>query len=133
MIPPIKILVVDDDEAIRAVIGLILSSEGYEVTFASDGIEAIEHTSSTHFHLVLMDLMMKDMDGIETILALRASHQDTRIIAMSGGWDSGNRSYLALAKTIGADQTLCKPFNKSALLDAISKEMKSTRSHPTMA
>jgi len=62
-------------------------------------------------------------DGIETILQLRVSQPDIKIIAMSGGWNGGGQSYLRLAGKLGASQTLSKPFDKATLLDAIEREI----------
>jgi len=118
-----KILIVDDEAPMRFVIQHLLTAEGYDVTTASDGRAALELASREHFDLVMTDLIMPLKDGIETILQLRVSQPDIKIIAMSGGWNGGGQSYLRLAGKLGASQTLSKPFDKATLLDAIEREI----------
>lgn len=117
-----KILIVDDEAPMRFVMQHLLHAEGYDVTTASDGCAAVEIASKEHFDVIITDLIMPRKDGIETILQLRVSHPDTRIIAMSGGWNGGAQSYLRLAEKIGASRALAKPFDKATLLDAIESE-----------
>jgi len=119
-----KILIVDDEAPMRFVIQHLLHAEGYDVTTACDGRAAVEIASQERFDVIMTDLIMPRQDGIETILQLRVSHPDTRIIAMSGGWNGGAQSYLRLAGKIGATRTLAKPFDKATLLDAIKSEIR---------
>ena len=122
MTPVSRILIVDDEPAILLLLGKLLVAEGYEVATASNGDEAI-HLSRTHcFDLFLIDLIMPCKDGIETILTLRARRKNTPIIAMSGGWNGGAKSCLALAGKLGACGTLAKPFNRETLMEAIRRE-----------
>ena len=69
---PGRILIVDDEEHIRRILSLMLSSEGYEVAEAGDGASALELFASEVFDLVILDLRMPDMDGIEVLTRLRA-------------------------------------------------------------
>ncbi|MEO5714787.1 MAG: response regulator [Luteolibacter sp.] len=123
MKPKSRILIVDDEAPMCFVIQHLLRAEGYEVSTASNGQEAIEIASKERFDLVMTDLIMPLKDGIETILHLRASQPEMKIIAMSGGWNGGAQSYLRLAGKIGASQTLAKPFDKATLLEAIKREI----------
>lgn len=66
---------------------------------------------------------MPGIDGIDTILSLRASQPDIRIIAMSGGITKGDKNFLPLASKIGACRTLAKPFERLSLLAAIEEEI----------
>lgn len=118
-----KILIVDDEAPMRFVIEHLLNSEGYDVSTAPNGEAAIEIASNEQFDLIMIDLIMPRKDGIETILLLRESQPQTKIIAMSGGWNGGGDSYLRLAVKIGASQTLAKPFDRATLLNAIEKEI----------
>ena len=69
--------------------------------------------------IVLTDIIMPGCEGIETIMTLKARHPHMRVIAMSGGGRVGNRDYLALARDVGADAVLQKPFDADAILDMI--------------
>ncbi len=119
MPPKHKILIVDDEAPIRLLIAQVLAARGYDVKTAENGAEAIQMANHEVFHLIMTDLIMPGQDGIETILALRAKHPKTRIIAMSGGFHGGKQSYLPLAGKIGACQTLAKPFGITTLMDAV--------------
>lgn len=114
-----RILVADDESAIRFLLTEILTSQGYEVVTAADGVEALDIALSVDFDLVLMDLIMPRKDGIETMLALRTRRPFWPIIAMSGG----SRDYLPLAAKLGARSTLAKPFDGQTLLAAIESEL----------
>lgn len=124
-----KILIVDDEPSIRSLIEQALATRGYEVNTAGNGLEAIRMAAGEAFNLIMVDLIMPGKDGIETILALRANHPRTRIIAMSGGFNGGSQSYLPLAGKIGACRTLAKPFDFAAMFEAIEGEIGS----PVMA
>jgi YesN/AraC family two-component response regulator len=71
--------------------------------------------------LVITDLSMPEKDGIETIRELRRDFPDVKIIAISGGGRAGADGYLSVAKTIGANRTLSKPFDLKKLLDAVAE------------
>lgn len=119
----LKILVVDDEAPMRMAIEQVLTAEGYEVRTATNGESAVEIATREHFDLILTDLIMPRMDGIEVILALTVSQPGTPIIAMSGAANGGARCYLSLASKIGACQTLSKPFDRPTLLRAIEWEI----------
>ena len=123
MTPISKILIVDDEPAILFLLEKLLAAQGHEVTTALSGDEAIHMSATRRFDLYLIDLIMPVKDGIETMLALRARHKKTPIIAMSGGWNGGKQSCLPLAGKLGACGTLAKPFDKAALLEAIELQV----------
>jgi two-component system, chemotaxis family, chemotaxis protein CheY len=125
-----RILVVDDESALRFLIEQVLLAEGYEVRTACNGEDAIKLASREHFDIVLTDLIMPGTDGIETILWLRGCRPNARIIAMSGGSKCGCQNYLPLAAKIGASQTLPKPFDRRSLLDAVGKEIETPQLLP---
>lgn len=118
-----RILVVDDDPHIRFIIETILTVEGYEVATADSGDEALRVSSKRPYDLVLTDLILPGIDGIETILRLRALQPELRIIAMSGGWNGGAHTCLPLAGKLGACRTLAKPFDRMTLLNAVELEV----------
>ena len=74
-----KVLVVDDSESIRELVGMTLESEGYQVHKSSDGVEAIDHLTGTNVDLVITDLNMQNMDGISL---LKENRQDTSKVCL---------------------------------------------------
>lgn len=113
------IMVVDDEEPIRAAMAAVLCRAGHRVTVAGDGEEALAKFGPDRFDLVITDIVMPRMDGIETVRALRRCHPALRIIAISGS-ESGDRGlYLKAATALGADATLPKPFRAADLQQAV--------------
>ena len=113
-----KILVVDDDPSIRRMIVRILGST-HDVLSAETGREALELHKAHKPEIVVTDIIMPDMEGIETIVELRNIDPGLRIIAMSGAPPIGKRSLLDFAKSLGADAVLKKPFRAAELLALI--------------
>jgi len=114
-----RILLVDDEPAILEVLRQALIAEGFEVVTAANGNEAVEQAKLQVFDLVLTDLIMPEMDGIQTMLELRAVHPGIRIIAMSGGILSGGGDFLPLARQLGAQSILKKPFEYRVFMDSV--------------
>ena len=81
-----RVLVVDDDPAVRATLGMYLMSAGYDVATADDGITAVAHLSKAVPDLLVTDLNMPIMSGIELISHLRTLHPKVPIVAMSGDY-----------------------------------------------
>ena len=110
---------VDDDEQVRKLVHSILTDSGHDVTIATNGKIATRMYREQPFDLVITDLVMPDMEGIELIQKLRVIDQDVKIIAISGGF-AGASTYLKTAKLMGAQYTLPKPFNLDELLNVVS-------------
>lgn len=116
-----RVLVIEDDEVIRQMICMILAEEGYETVQASNGREGLQVLSvSPAFSLVITDMLMPEKEGIETIREIRKDFPGTRILAISGGGICIPESYLNLARAMGADGTLSKPFGRHELLAAVA-------------
>ena len=116
------ILLVDDDEAVRSVLRRGLVRAGYEVREAGDGRAALKLLASAPADLVITDLVMPEMEGIEFILALRKTHPKLPVIAMSGGGRAvGPDNYLKIARACGAMKILAKPFETEQLLTAMQE------------
>jgi DNA-binding response OmpR family regulator len=111
--PVQKILLVEDEEAIRSLLKAVLEDEGYQIQEASNGKEALQSYASSSADLILTDIVMPDIEGIEMIMKIRKSDSKVKIIAMSGG------DYLNMAKKLGADHVLAKPFSHQTLLDTV--------------
>jgi DNA-binding NtrC family response regulator len=113
-----NVLVVDDDSQIRRLCRLTLEESGYFVAGASNGKEALAAIRQSSFDVILLDLCMPDMDGIEFLLSVRADLPKHRIVVMSGFM---KRSMLPAAIKLGGTATLDKPFSPESLLSAIDQ------------
>lgn len=117
------ILIIDDEEDLRRIMRDALERQGHVVVEAGNGAEALDVIAQHPADLIVTDIMMPDMDGIETIIALRRGNPDVRIIAISGGGRVGNTDYLALAEKFGAMHVLAKPFRRQQLVDAVQASL----------
>jgi two-component system, chemotaxis family, chemotaxis protein CheY len=121
-----SVLVVDDEEAIRRLIRDTLGHAGYQVSEARDGKEGLLHYRRAPTDLVIMDILMPDQDGLESILTLRREFPAAKIIAITGGSDMiGILNFLDVAKMLGARRTLQKPFDMKHLLEVVQAELRS--------
>ncbi len=119
-----SVLVVDDEDQVRQLIRESLAQAGYTVQEARDGKEGLDQYRKQPADVIIMDVMMPDQDGLESILILRREFPAARVIAITGGSDMiGILNFLDVAKMMGARRTLHKPFELHALLDAVSAEL----------
>lgn len=102
-----KILLVDDEERIRKLLNLYLTREGYEITEAGDGREALELALNNDFHCILLDLMMPEMNGIEVAKELR-KEKSTPVIMLTAKGEEADR---VEGLEVGADDYIVKPFS----------------------
>ncbi len=116
----VSILVVDDEMEICAISQLLLENAGCEVLCVEDGHQALSHLENQSFDLLITDMLMPDMDGVELINAVRRVKPEQRIMAMSGGGHAPKESYLQIAAMYGVNGVLPKPFNRTQLLKGIS-------------
>jgi CheY-like chemotaxis protein len=114
-----RVLVVDDNISMRDAIGEMLVEAGYETLVAANGSNAAQIHRATPLDLIITDLFMPDTDGLEIIYKFRRDYPAVKIIAMSGGGSRGLVELLAVAKKMGAQRTLMKPFGGDELLDAV--------------
>lgn len=120
------ILLIDDDDQVRILFQVALAGAGYRVLVAENGKHGLRLLERQEVDLVLVDILMADMDGLELIPLLRRMQPVCKIIAMSGG--SGEWDPLHTAKHLGANDTLKKPFSVQELLDAVSSQLTGGRS-----
>jgi DNA-binding response OmpR family regulator len=120
-----QILVIDDDHAVRGAMQLLLQAEGFDVIVASDGTNGIVTAQANAPDLVIVDLFMPGMTGVDTIKAIRERIPRVPIIAISGVLASSSVSddSLSSATLTGADLTLHKPFRPNELLKAVRRSM----------
>jgi len=117
-----RILVVDDEQPVRDTLGLLLRQEGFRVVVAECGHAAVSAIEAFTFDVVIVDIVMPGMNGIETIGILRQDAPDVSIIAMSGyaaGSGLAEQDFFRSAMERGATCCLHKPFTREQLLDAI--------------
>jgi len=119
-----KILVVDDEPAIIDLVHSILADNGYEVTGAKDGREGLKVFESTNPDLVITDIVMPDMEGIEFMRNLVKKRKGLPIIVMSG--NAVGTKFLETARIFGARATLRKPFTVQELLEIVTAVGKRT-------
>lgn len=116
MIRAPRVLVVEDDDGIRDLVDIVLSSAGYEVLTASDGAAALQVVSEIHPDLILLDMRMPVMDGWELARRYRAGPAPhAPIVVLTAARDAAAR-----AAEIDADGYLGKPFDVRELLSTVS-------------
>ena len=118
-----RVIVADDDEKIRAMVRLILRHDGHDVVTANDGASALKAARESGADLLVSDVFMPDVDGLELIRRIRQEMPDIKIISMSGGGFGGTMDMLTVARHLGASVTLHKPFTASALLAAVEQAL----------
>jgi DNA-binding NtrC family response regulator len=109
------ILIIDDDKTIVRLLSDVMRNDGYDIFTASNGKQGIQLLSQYAVDLVITDLIMHEMDGMQVISNIKSYYEDIKIIAISGGGKTGPESYLPLAKIIGANEVIKKPFNINQL------------------
>ncbi|MCF3111134.1 response regulator transcription factor [Niabella sp. CC-SYL272] len=112
------ILLVEDEENLHEALKLNLELEGYAVTSAFDGVQAIDAIKNEYFDLVILDIMLPEMDGIAVAETIRLGNNEVPILMLSAK-NTSNDKVLGLKK--GADDYLTKPFNLEELLLRIQK------------
>jgi DNA-binding response OmpR family regulator len=115
-----RVLVLEDDAAFGIIIRSALEDGGHEVVLAADGRIGLRVFGASKFDVVVTDMLMPDMDGVEIVRTLRAYRSAVRIIAISGGGALDHGDLLATAVRLGADATLAKPFAPHALVELVS-------------
>lgn len=115
--PPHKILVVDDEEKIRKSLSGLLQDEGYDVVTAGSGSECLQIMSSQHFDLVILDIVMPDMNGIEVLQRIKKKYKGTEVITVTGYAD---KEKAITTFRLGAYDFIEKPFEFGGMLNTIA-------------
>ncbi len=116
-----RVLIIDDDLQMREMMVQAVERAGYHAAGAANGKIGLGIHSQEPADLVITDLIMPEKEGIETIRELRKDFPQLKIIAISGGGRAGPEGYLNVAKAIGANRTLSKPFDLKTLLAAVKE------------
>ena len=116
-----KILLIEDMKGVRESLEVILSVQGYQVDFATNGSEGLQKAKSATYDMIITDILMPELDGSEVIMELQAFGNTAPILAISAGGDGVSASQaLTLAKK-KASAVMEKPFSKEELLDQIKQ------------
>lgn len=115
-----KILVIDDEDIVRTSCSRTLCPEGYEVSLAKNGAEGLKMAGEDKFDLVLTDLKMPDMDGIEVLRSIREKCPETQVIIVTG-YQTVDTSVKAVK--LGACDYIEKPFTPDALISAVREAL----------
>lgn len=124
-----RILIIDDEAAVGATAKIILENNGFDVVTAFDGPAGIAAVNNGAFDLVVCDLFMPRMNGLETIKAIRKIRPNMPIITASGFMLGGSSirpempNFDAMAAEAGANATLYKPFKPKDLLQSVAKAL----------
>lgn len=117
----VRVLFVDDDEPLREMARHGLGKADMAVSLAGNGHEALAQLERRTFDVAVVDILMPEKEGLETIMEVRKRWPDLPVIAISGGGQRGASAFLSTAKAFGAHLTLPKPFEMTDLAAAIEK------------
>lgn len=115
-----KILIVDDEKEIRDLIDIYLRNEGYNTVKASDGIEALNILKNNDVQLIILDVMMPKLDGIQACMKIR-EEKNTPIIMLSAKSEDMDK---IMGLTTGADDYITKPFNPLELIARVKSQLR---------
>ncbi len=121
MASKLQVLVTEDDNQLRETLAQHLSEEGYDVTIAANGNEAIPALHGREFHLVILDLKMPYIDGFQVLQFIKATFPRTKVIVVTAYADLTN---ITKCRELGADEVIGKPYNLALLFEVIEKLLK---------
>ena len=125
-----NILLIDDDLEFGAAVCAVLRRAGYEVVHAANGRKGLVLYLKNRFDLVVSDILMPDVDGVEVILAIRKLDARLPIIAMSGGGIVQPETYQKIAYACGGNAFLTKPFDPALLIEQVTRAIDPVQSVP---
>jgi DNA-binding response OmpR family regulator len=111
-----RILLIDDEDLVRATLRYALERAGHAVTEAANGREGIKALSRGGIDLVITDIVMPEIEGIGVILQVRRLPEPPKVVAISGAGSLRTGDYLSWATHLGADAVLAKPFRMSEIV-----------------
>jgi len=117
------VLVIDDDPHVRDLVQDALGQAGHTVVLSRDGREGLRALDEGGFDLVITDIFMPDMEGLELIRRLRKGGFAIPVVAMSGGGIMATETTLSMAAKLGACVTLEKPFGPAELAAAVARAL----------
>ena len=124
------VLIVDDDPVVRAIATEMLRADDLAILEAGDGEEALGILQAVAVDVVVLDMLMPNKDGLETIIEARRLYPDLRILAISSGGQIGVGDLLRMARLFGADDTYVKPLRLDTFSATVDRMLAESR--PTM-
>lgn len=123
---PIKVLIVDDEIAVAIGLTRYLELNGMDTEFSTDAYDALEKVNNMHFDVIITDVLMPYLDGIEFVLRIKNIDEQKVIIGISGGGVIDSGVYLDTISAVGVYAVLQKPFKLKDMLTTIRRAMKVT-------
>lgn len=118
------VLVIDDEPQLREILTAFLESDGHTVAVAENGLAGLDQYRRRRADLVITDILMPAMDGIQLIHELRNEHPNVKVIAMSGGRRAISPQFnLESASLMGVRHVLAKPFSRRELSSAVKEAL----------
>lgn len=114
-----KVLLVDDNQLASEAMQMVLENYGFEVDAADNALQALASLKNSNHDIVITDIVMPDMDGLEFIRSIREFSMGVPILAISGMQPEDGTLYLQQAEKFGADICLSKPVNRTQLLESV--------------
>ncbi len=116
-----SILIIDDEQSFRTLLRKAIEAAGHDACEAANGQEGLEQFQAQAPDLVIIDVAMSEVIGLDLIVELRRCSPNVKVIAMSGG--DGAMNQLTVARVLGARRTLLKPFSFADLFRAVDHEL----------
>lgn len=113
-----KILLVDDEDHLQEVLGLLLELDGHQVTTAFSGEQAIEHSKEGKFDLVITDFKMPGMNGMDVVRSIKKENPDTAVVMITGYPTEDTEKE---AQKLGVDDYIAKPFHMDKMREVIRR------------
>lgn len=114
-----RILIIEDDIELALTLKESLAEDGYYVDVAYNGSEGTFLHKQSPYKLIITDIVMPVMDGIEVIMWVKENSPTTKLLVVSGGGYFGSKDYLTMAKGLGADAVLSKPYQLEEIRTAV--------------
>ena len=118
---PLKVLVADDQKMTRLMVEKLLTDHGCEVTTVPDGKQAIARAKEEPYDLIITDIIMPEIEGIEVVSEIISENIDVKLLAMTTEGNVGHTSFLKIAETHGASGSIQKPFTPEELIQKIEE------------
>jgi DNA-binding response OmpR family regulator len=116
-----NILVIDDERLLGEYFKAVLNREGHTVSVAGNGRDGVDVFMAHHFDMVICDLFMDELDGVQVIEELRQVNTTVPIVAVSGGGSWGFREVLDVVRSLGASAALVKPVSPKAVVQMVNE------------
>ena len=115
------VLIIEDDPIMLRNLAQWFQQAGCKVVVARDGVEGLSQFNKVRPNAVVTDIIMPNREGVETLMAIKALDPDVKILAISGGGRLGSTDLLAMARGLGADAVMAKPFRSTEIISAVAR------------